>query len=257
VVVGASSGLGEAVALRLAARGDALVLAAIASDRLNDVGAECRSRGASVVVEPLDVTDADAVDDLARRAVAEFGRIDAWVHLAATAMFGRFDETPVDDFRRVIDVNVMGYVHGAHAAIEVFRRQGHGVLVNVASIVSEVPAPALASYVTSKFAELGFGKALRADLRDTPGVRVCTVMPGAMDTPLWSRGPNRTGREPRPPAPVYDVGRVARAIVHRIDRPKPEVAVGGAVNGLRFAHRLAPRVSEWLLVRHLARVMYR
>jgi short-subunit dehydrogenase len=256
-VVGASSGLGEAVALRLAARGDALVLAAIPSDRLTEVGAECRARGAMVVVEPVDVTDAAAVYDLAQRACAEFGHLDAWVHLAATAIFGPFDATPVDEFQRVIDVNVMGYVHGAHAAIDVFRRQGHGVLVNVASIVSEVPAPALASYVTSKFAVLGFGKALRADLRDVPGVRVCTVLPGAMDTPLWHRGPNRTGRAPRPPAPVYDVERVARAIVHRVDRPKPEVAVGVAVNALRLVHRLAPRVSEWALVRYLARVMYR
>ena len=257
MVIGASSGLGRAVALQLAARGDALVLAAIPSGRLDEVGDACRARGATVVVEPLDVTDAAAVDDLARRAVAQLGRIDAWVHLAATAMFSPFDETPIDDFRGVIDVNVMGYVHGAHAALEVFRRQQRGVLVNVASIVSEVPAPALASYVTSKFAVLGFGKALRADLRGTRGVHVCTVLPGAMDTPLWQRGPNRTGREPRPPAPVYDVERVAHAVVHCIERPRGEVAVGGAVKALRIVHRLAPRVTEWFLVRYLARAMYR
>jgi NAD(P)-dependent dehydrogenase (short-subunit alcohol dehydrogenase family) len=256
VVVGASSGLGSAVAIAFAERGDAVVLVAREGADLEAVGEECRSLGAAVLVVALDVTDAGAVDALARQAVAAFGRIDVWVHLAAVALFADFDDATPEEFARVIDVNVMGYVYGARAALGVFRGQGHGVLLNVASIVSEVPVPALSSYVTSKFAVLGLGKALRADLRDEPHIHVCTVLPGAMDTPLWRNAANATGRQPQAPRPLYPVERIARVVVRRADRPRPEVAPGVAVKALRVAHRLAPGLVEVVLVRYLAAVMY-
>jgi short-subunit dehydrogenase len=140
--------------------------------------------------------------------------------------------------------------------LSVFRAQGSGVLVNIASIVSEVPAPALASYVTSKFAVLGLGKALRADTRDLPDVHVCTVLPGAMDTPLWGRASDSGHLHPRPPAPLYPVDRVARVVVRCAERPRAEIAVGGAVKALRLVHRLAPQLVETGLVRYLAWAMY-
>jgi short-subunit dehydrogenase len=257
VVVGASSGLGRAVALQFAAEGASVVLAARSRAELDVVAEECRARGAAVVVAPLDVADAAAVDALAVQAVETFGHVDVWVHLAAVAVFAPFDEVPAADFARVIDVNVMGYVHGARAALSVFRAQGRGVLVNVASIVAVVPAPALASYVTSKFAVLGLGKALRADLRDLPDVHVCTLMPGAMGTPMWGNAGNSSRRQPKPPAPLYPVERVARAVVRCARHPRPEVTVGGAVKTLHVAHRVAPRLVERALVPYLAWAMYR
>jgi NAD(P)-dependent dehydrogenase (short-subunit alcohol dehydrogenase family) len=232
------------------------VLAAPDERELAAVGEECRALGASALVVPLDSTDADAVEALARRAVAAYGRVDAWVHLAAIATFAPFGTEPIADFQRVIDVNVMGYVHGARAALDVFRTQGSGVLVNVGSILSEVPAPALSAYVTSKFAVLGLGKVLRADLRRDRHIHVCTIMPGAMDTPLWRSDAKYVGTAPTAPAPRYSVERVARVVVRRSDHPRPEVAVGATVKALRVVHRLFPRVTEWALVRHLARVMY-
>jgi short-subunit dehydrogenase len=231
------------------------VLAAKDDDDLDSVGDECRGRGAQVVVVPVDVSDARGVEHVASEAVATFGHVDVWVHLAAIAAFAPFHDVQLHDFRRVVDVNVMGYVHGARAALNVFCSQGHGVLVNVASIVAEVPAPNLTSYVTSKFAVLGFGKALRADLRGQRRVHVCTVLPGAMDTPMW-RGTAATGPGAKPPSPLYSVERVARAVVRCAEHPRAEVAVGAAIKTLRVVHRLFPRASEWLLVRHLARVMF-
>jgi short-subunit dehydrogenase len=257
VVIGASSGLGRAVAHQFAAPGTGVVLVARTRAELDGVAEECRARGAAVLVAPADATDAGAIDSVAEQAVAQFDHIDVWVHLAAVAEFAPFDEVPAADFARVIDVNVMGYVHGARAALSVFRTQGRGVLVNIASIVSVVPAPALASYVTSKFAVLGLGKALRADTRDLPHVHVCTVMPGAMDTPLWeSTGVGTSRLQPRPPAPLYSVDRVARVVVRCAERPKAELAVGGAVKTLRIVHRLAPQLVETVLVRYLAWAMY-
>jgi short-subunit dehydrogenase len=256
VVVGASSGLGREVARQFAAPGDAVVLVARSRAELDGIADECRSRGAAVLVVPLDVVDAAAVDALGVQAVAEFGHVDVWVHLAAVAVFAPFEAMSADDFARVIDVNVMGYVHGARAALSVFRRQRRGVLVNVASIVSVVPAPALASYVTSKFAVLGLGKALRADTRDLPDVHVCTVLPGAMGTPLWSSAGDTSRRQPAPPPPVYSVERVARAVVRCAEHPRAEVAVGGAVKALRIVHRIAPLSVEAVLLRYLDWVMY-
>jgi short-subunit dehydrogenase len=256
VVVGASSGLGRAVALEFASRGYALVLVALADPSLDAVGAECRRVGGAVVVAPADVRDAQAMGSVAALAVEQHGAIDVWVQLAATATFGAFLDVPVEDFRRILDVNVMGYVHGARAALGVFGRQHRGVLVNVGSIVGELPVPALSPYVTSKFAVSGLGKALRADFRDEHHIHVCTVLPGAMDTPLWQTAQRIGGAQPKPPAPRYRVERVARAVVRCAERPRPEVSVGAAVKLLRIVHRLFPSLVEPVLTRYLARVMF-
>lgn len=107
------------------------------------------------------MTDAKAVEDLARRAVEEFGRIDVWVNNAAVNAFGRLEDVPLEDFRRVLDVNVMGYVHGARAALPVMRAQGRGKLVNISSIVGAVAQPYSHPYSMSKHAVQGFGSSLR------------------------------------------------------------------------------------------------
>ncbi len=138
VITGASSGIGRATAHAFGRRGAALVLAARRGELLEQAAEECRRFGTDVHVVPLDVTDEQSVRNLARVAVERFGRIDVWVNNASVAAWGRVDDIPMEDFRRVIDVNLFGYVHGARAVLPVFREQGSGVLVNVGSMVSRV-----------------------------------------------------------------------------------------------------------------------
>src|SRR5687768_16427859 len=126
VITGASSGIGRATALRFAGKGARLVLAARGAESLEAVAAECRKRGAKAIAVPTDVADADQVEELATRAVEEFGRLDVWVNNAAVGAFGLLTEIPPKDFQRVLDVNISGYVNGARAALTRQSAQGSG-----------------------------------------------------------------------------------------------------------------------------------
>src|SRR5215218_9710817 len=123
---------------------------------------------------------------------------------------------------------LFGYVHGARAVLPRFREQGHGVLINNASVYSHIGAPWLTAYVSSKFAVRGFSEALRQELGDLPDVHVCTVSPSPIDTPIFASAANYTGRAVKAPPPTYPPEQVARAIVASALHPRRERFVGGA-----------------------------
>jgi NAD(P)-dependent dehydrogenase (short-subunit alcohol dehydrogenase family) len=128
VITGASTGLGRATALAFARRGANLSLAARREDTLHQPAQECQHFGSRTLAIPTDVTDEAAVQNLAQRTFQEFGRLDIWVNNAAVTAFGRFEEIPSDIYRRVIETNLFGYIHGARAALPYFREQGSGTL---------------------------------------------------------------------------------------------------------------------------------
>lgn len=250
VVTGASSGIGRATALELARRGAKLVLVARREDVLAEVARECGGEG--VLVAPADVADAAAVERVAERAVAEFGRIDGWVNNAGVTMFGRLVDVPLDDVRRLLDVNLMGQVHGARAALPRMIAQGSGVLVNVSSILGVIAQPYGSAYTMSKFAVRGLTFSLRQELRlsGVRGVHVSAVLPAAIDTPVYASAANHSGRRISPPPPVYRPERVAATIVAQLRRPRREVVSGGLLGRLFvLQHKLAPGTTEYLLGR--------
>jgi NAD(P)-dependent dehydrogenase (short-subunit alcohol dehydrogenase family) len=260
VVTGASSGIGRATALACASAGAAVVLAARRAEALQEVARECEAAGGEALAVPTDVTDADAVLALARRAVERFGRIDVWVNCAALTAFAPFQEIPLEDFRRVLDVNVMGYVHGARAALPYLRDQGKGVLVNVSSIVSAVPQPYTHAYSMSKAAIRILSASVRQELRldGAKGVKVCTVLPATIDTPLFQHGANFTGRKARAMPPVYSAERVARTIVDLIRVPRREVVVGPMGRNLIWQSKITPGLTERMMARQVdKRHLYR
>lgn len=249
VVTGASSGIGRATALRLAREGADVVVAARRGWALESLAEECRRHGVRALPVVTDVTDAAAVDRLAQQAVASFGRIDVWVNLASVSVFGPLHATPVEDVRRVLDVNVMGYVHGARAALEQMRRQGSGVLVNVASVVGEVPQPYTAAYSMAKAAVRALSVSLRSELwldgaRD---IDVVTVLPATYDTPFFQQAANYSGRRAQPLPPVYAPQRAARGVVGAVRRPRREVTVGPGGRLIRAQHRVAPALTETMM----------
>jgi NAD(P)-dependent dehydrogenase (short-subunit alcohol dehydrogenase family) len=253
MVTGASSGIGRATAVALARRGARVALLARRADALEQVATECAAAwgaDARTLVVPADVTDPDAVETAAATTVQRFGRLDGWVNCAAVTMFGPLLDVPLADLRRVLDVNLLGYVHGARAALPRFVAQDAGVLVNVSSLLGRIAQPHGAAYTMSKFAIRGLGVSLHEELRlaGVRGVSVSTVLPAAIDTPIYAAAANHSGRVPHPPPPVYTPERVARVIVTQLRRPRREVVAGGLL-GRAFAasHLVTPRLAERLL----------
>ncbi|MFJ4876310.1 SDR family NAD(P)-dependent oxidoreductase [Streptomyces sp. NPDC088745] len=256
VITGASSGVGRACAQAFAARGCALVLAARRAHVLEELAEECRREyGVGVLVAPTDMTDVDAVEKLADGAVAEFGRIDVWLNSAAVAAFGALEEVPPEIFRQVVDVNVLGCVNGARAALRVMRGQRSGTVVNVSSVVGAAVVPYNAAYVVSKAAVRALGGSLRQELRlaGQDGIHVCTVLPATMDTPFFQHAANYTGRAVTPMAPVYTAQRAARTVVRLAVRPRREAYVGPAGRVLGIQSKLTPALVERALAHQMDR----
>ncbi|MEU2610403.1 SDR family oxidoreductase [Micromonospora sp. NPDC007271] len=258
VITGASSGIGATTAYALARRGADVVLAARSEEALHRVADRCRRLGGRALVVPTDVTDPESVERLAARATAEFGRIDAWINNAAVTAVGLFDEIPVAEFRRVVEVNLLGTVHGTKAALRRLEAAGGGVLVNNASVLAEVAMPYQSAYNATKHGIRGLADTVRQELRVTGrnNVSLCTVLPASIDTPFFRHAANHSGREVTPPPPVYPPELVAETIVRLLQRPRREAYAGGAARLLGLQWRLAPALVERMLGWYTARTQF-
>lgn len=248
LVVGASSGIGRAAARQLAARGDALVLAARAPGPLEQAATECRAAGAaSVSVVPTDVGDAAAVDALVAAVLEQHGRLDAVVHCAGVVAYGRFEQIPPEVFDAVLRTNVTGAANVARAALPLLRARGRGTVVLVGSVLGDIAVPAMTPYVVSKYALRGLARQLSVENRDRPDVHVCIVSPGGVDTPIYQQAANYLGHPGRPPAPVDSADRVAARVVGALDRPRDRISVGRANPLMRLGFTLTPMLFDALV----------
>src|SRR4051812_39167127 len=134
VITGASSGIGRAAAIAFAQNGANLVLAARRENVLETVAAECSAFGVKAIAVKTDVTDSEAMKRLADSAIDFGGKIDVWINNAGIGAVGEFTQTRITAHQRVIETNLMGYIHGAHAALPYFKRQLQGVLININSL---------------------------------------------------------------------------------------------------------------------------
>lgn len=251
IVTGASSGIGRGVALQLGRSGANVVIAARRTQALESLAREITVAGGIPLAVTTDITHTADMQHLLRAALDRFDRIDGWINNAAVMATGRFQDVPLEDHQRVLDTNLKGTLTGSYLAVEQFRTQGYGVLINIASIDSEVPHTYQASYSASKAGVLSLGRVLNQELRlnDQRGIHVVTVMPWAIDTPLWDHAANYTGHRAQLPTldgPEKPINTIVRATLF----PRAEIIVGYKAGLAYWGHRLAPAPSD-LFSRHI------
>ena len=168
VITGASSGIGRTTARMFAAAGARLVLGSRNAESLNELVHEIAEAGGIAHAIPTDVTEREHVEQLADAALNYFGRIDTWVNNAGISIYATFDKLTDEEIRRIMDVNFMGTIYGIQAALPRMRAQGEGTIINVASIAGKRALPLQSIYSASKFAIVGLGESLRAELAGEP-----------------------------------------------------------------------------------------
>ncbi|KFI08097.1 SDR family oxidoreductase [Massilia sp. BSC265] len=219
LITGASSGIGEATALHLAARGMRLVLGARRTDRLDALASRIVAEGGSAAVARLDVTSLDSMQEFVDLALRLHGRVDVIINNAGVMPLSKLEALKVNEWNQMIDVNVRGVLHGIAAALPVMQRQGSGQVINMASIGAYTVSPTAAVYCATKFAVAAISEGLRQEVGGD--IRVTVVSPGVVESELAESISDPAGREEmrsfRKIAIKPDA--VARAIAFAIEQP--------------------------------------
>ena len=249
VITGASSGIGLTTAEMAAAAGARVVLSSRNEPELRKAVEQIRSRGGRAIFVVADVADPEAVEEIGRRAIHEFGGFDTWVNNAGLGLYGRSEDVPLADKRRLFDVNFWGVVHGCRTAVPHLKRHG-GALINIGSMVSDLASPLLGIYSASKHAVKGYTDALRMELEEEGApMAVTLVKPASINTPFIEHAGNYMEAEPEFAPPVYAPEVVARAILRCAERPTRDITVGGAGRMMTAMSTMAPRLTDLYMER--------
>jgi NAD(P)-dependent dehydrogenase (short-subunit alcohol dehydrogenase family) len=244
VITGATSGIGRETALQFARDGARVVVAGRRKERLRQLVIEIESTGGQALGVITDVAEQAQIDHLIESVVERFGRIDTLVNNAGVAFAGRFDQMTLEDFRRVMDVNLWGAVYASKAVVPRMRKQrGGGVIINVSSIFGKRGVPFQTAYCASKFALAGFSEALRAEVM-SDGIDVSTIFPGAVETEIFESAANHTGMELPSFVPKFPAKALARIIVQTARFPQPEVVLALDAQAINFFNTLAPGLMD-------------
>ena len=247
-LMGASSGIGRETALRFAERGAKVVVSARGEEGLDSLAEEIRRGNGEATPVVADTSEYEQVKAVADRAVEEYGRLDCWVHLAAVGLFATFEQTTPEEFERVIDVNLMGQVYGAMAALPHLKREGRGALIHISSVEAKRSFPFHSAYGASKHGIDGFLEALRVELkREGWPISVTQVMPGTINTPFFDKGRTKLGVKPVGVPPIYEPQTVANVILYAAEHPTRDLVCGGAAQALILNQRLSPRMLDAIL----------
>ena len=246
--MGASSGIGRETTLRFARKGAKVMVSARGEEGLDSLVEEIRAEGGEATAVVADTSDFGQVEAVADRAVEQYGRLDTWVHLAAVGLFATFEQTTPEEFERVVDVNLMGQVYGAMAALVHLKREGRGALIHISSVEAKRSFPFHSAYGASKHGIDGFLEALRVELKhDGWPISVTQVMPGTINTPFFDKGRTKLGAKPVGVPPIYEPQTVANIILYAAENPARDLVSGGAAQALILNQRLSPRMLDALL----------
>ena len=253
VVFGASSGIGRVTALEAVRRGAHVVGAARDGQALASlVGAADEIRPGRIAIGTADAANFSEVARIADITITRFGRIDTWAHVAGVGQWGRFTEMLPEEFKRLIEVDLLGPVYGAMAALQHMRERG-GAYIAVSSETARRAFPLMSAYSAAKHGVDGFVEALRAELEhDGVPVSVTEIMPGSIRTPFFENARSLLGVRGSGPPPVYSPEKVADAILDAAEHPRREVVVGGAAKLQLAMQKMSPRLVDSMARSRLA-----
>lgn len=183
VITGASSGIGETTARLLASLGAHVVIGARRVEKLEALAANIRADGGSVVIQQLDVTQLEQMQEIMGMAQSRFGRVDAIINNAGVMPLSPLEALKIEEWNRMIDVNIRGVLHGIAAGLPVMKKQGFGHFINIASIGAYEVSPTAAVYCATKYAVRAITDGLRQEITGQ-GIRVTLVSPGVTESEL-------------------------------------------------------------------------
>ena len=246
LITGGGSGIGEALGRELARRGALVVLADRRLEGAEVVAAEIRADGGQAESLALDVREADAFGAVIDGVLRDHGRLDYLFNNAGIGIGGPFEEHTLDDWRYIVDVNIMGVVYGTHAAYPRMIEQGFGHIVNTASMAGQIATPGLSAYGTTKHAVVGLTRSLRIEAA-RHGVRASAFCPGVINTRILQHG-GEFGRV-RGPAGVFEPEAVDTS---RTMDPNHFAAL--ALNQVASNREIIVLPRMWVLIRWLDRL---
>jgi NAD(P)-dependent dehydrogenase (short-subunit alcohol dehydrogenase family) len=251
IVTGAGSGIGKGLAEELARRGAHVVISDVNAERIAKVADGIVKANGKVTASVLDVSNYDAVKKIIDDTVAAHGRIDYIFNNAGIGIGGPAKDFSIDDWRKVIDINLYGVVHGASVAFPIMMKQGFGHIINTASIEGLVPIPSTVSYVASKYGVVGLSNALRIEGADY-GVKVSAVCPAYIKTAIFNDSKMINIDRKKILAQLPDwIGitpeECAKVILRGVERNKAFIVVTLLAKILWALHRISPDFVIWIM----------
>lgn len=248
VITGASSGIGRAAALAFSQHGARVAAIARSRDGLQSLAAKLPHEGLTFVADVTDPVVMQGVLDQVERA---WGGVDLLINNAAVAVYGEADRVPIEEMKRVMDVNFFGQVNAYRAALPHLEASGGRVLA-ILSVLSEAATPLQSAYVASKHALYGFYKCAREELlHRRSAVRITNFFVPSIATPLFDHAKTYVGRRPRPLSPVYPAERVVEALLSEASKRRPRFV--RTIGGFGYVARFAFRYLPWIAHRFQAR----
>jgi NAD(P)-dependent dehydrogenase (short-subunit alcohol dehydrogenase family) len=243
IITGGASGLGRELCKQLAASGASVVLADVDEAHVQAAGAEIVQAGGKARAIQVDVTDPASVQALIEGTAAEFGRIDYLFNNAGIAIGGEIRDLSLDAWRRVIETNLFGIIHGIYFAYPFMIRQGSGHIVNTSSVFGMAPVPLNSPYVGSKFAVFGISHSLAAEARAF-GIDVSVVCPGYLHTAMIDHL-NSVDADTKDviaqiPVKLVPPEKAAQIVLAGVARKRTVIAFPAYVDHLAFLHRSRP-----------------
>lgn len=242
VITGGTSGVGRAAAEAFALEGCNVVIAARGQEGLDETVALCHDLEVVALGVQTDVSDAQQVQHLAEQALQFNGRIDIWVNNAGVMASGKFEEIPIETMDQLVKTNLLGYLHGAHTVLPIFKKQKEGILINNVSIGGWMPAPYSTAYSSTKFGIRGMVEGLQGEVSDEPNIHIVGLYPGIQRSTGNTHSAKYSGLDFKIPPFSVDPRELAAQMVAAAKNPKKSIITDVYAQISKILYGLFPRV---------------